>query len=63
MTSRSLIAVIEPGSCFAGSLLELALAADRSYLLAGVFETRFTPGDPDAEPGRPSPWGRSTSGR
>ncbi len=46
VTSRSLIAVIEPGSCFAGSLLELALAADRSYQLAGVFEDI----DPDAEP-------------
>lgn len=33
VTSRSLYAVIEPGSCFAGSLLELALAADRSYML------------------------------
>jgi len=38
VTSRSLLALIEPGSCFAGSLLELALAADRSYQLAGVFE-------------------------
>jgi len=38
VTSRSLIALIEPGSCFAGSMLELALAADRSYMLAGVFE-------------------------
>jgi benzoyl-CoA-dihydrodiol lyase len=38
VTSRSLIALIEPGSCFAGSLLELALAADRSYQLAGTFE-------------------------
>jgi len=38
VTSRSLIALIEPGSCFAGSLLELALAADRSYMLLGVFE-------------------------
>src|ERR1017187_4541473 len=37
VTSRSLIALIEPGSCFAGSLLELALAADRSYMLSGVF--------------------------
>ena len=46
VTSRSLIAVIEPGSCFAGSLLELALAADRSFQLAGVFEDK----DPDAEP-------------
>ena len=46
VTSRSLIAVIEPGSCFAGSLLELALAADRSFQLAGVFEDK----NPDAEP-------------
>ncbi len=36
VTSRSLIALIEPGSCFAGSLLELALAADRSYMLSGL---------------------------
>jgi benzoyl-CoA-dihydrodiol lyase len=34
VTSRSLYAIIEPGSCFAGLLLELALAADRSYMLA-----------------------------
>ncbi|HEX6684866.1 MAG TPA: 2,3-epoxybenzoyl-CoA dihydrolase [Candidatus Limnocylindrales bacterium] len=33
VTSRSLIAVIEPGSCFAGVLLELALACDRQYML------------------------------
>jgi benzoyl-CoA-dihydrodiol lyase len=46
VTSRSLIALIEPGSCFAGSLLELALAADRSYMLAGVFEDA----DPGSEP-------------
>jgi benzoyl-CoA-dihydrodiol lyase len=32
--SRSLFAVIDEGSCFAGSLFELALAADRSYMLA-----------------------------
>jgi benzoyl-CoA-dihydrodiol lyase len=38
VTSRSLIALLEPGSCFAGSLLELALAADRSFQLSGVFE-------------------------
>jgi benzoyl-CoA-dihydrodiol lyase len=36
VTSRSLFALIEPGSCFAGTLLELALAADRSYMLAGT---------------------------
>jgi benzoyl-CoA-dihydrodiol lyase len=34
VSSRSLFALIEPGSCFAGSLFELALAADRSYMLA-----------------------------
>ena len=38
VSSRSLIALIEPGSCFAGTLLEVALAADRSYMLDGVFE-------------------------
>ncbi len=32
VTSRSLFAIIEPHSCFAGSLLELALAADRIYM-------------------------------
>ena len=34
VSSRSLFALIEPGSCFVGSLLELALACDRSYQLA-----------------------------
>ena len=34
LSSRSLFALIEPGSCFAGSFLELALACDRSYMLA-----------------------------
>src|SRR5207237_2126157 len=53
VTSRSLIALIEPGSCFAGSLLDLALAADRSYMLAGVFEDSASP-DPAAPP-RASP--------
>ena len=33
VSSRSLFALIEPGSCFAGTLLELALACDRSYQL------------------------------
>jgi benzoyl-CoA-dihydrodiol lyase len=32
VTSRSIYAIIEPGSCFAGTLLELALAADRVYM-------------------------------
>ena len=35
LTSRSLVALIEPGSCFAGTLAELVLAADRSYMLVG----------------------------
>ena len=30
ITARSFFALVEPGSCFAGTLLELALAADRS---------------------------------
>ncbi len=46
VTSRSLLALVEPGSCFAGSLLELAFAADRSFQLAGVFEDVA----PDAAP-------------
>ena len=37
MTSRSLVALIEPGSCFAGTLAELAFAADRSYMAIGEF--------------------------
>jgi len=32
VTSRSIYALVEPGSCFAGTLLELALAADRVYM-------------------------------
>ena len=35
LTSRSLVALIEPGSCFAGTLAELAFATDRSYMLVG----------------------------
>ncbi len=46
VTSRSLFAVIEPGSCCAGSLLEIALACDRQYMLEGVLEDV----DPDADP-------------
>ena len=43
LSSRSLLAFIEPGSCFAGSLLELVLAADRSYMLDGSFESQDLP--------------------
>ena len=38
VTSRSIIALIEPGSCFTGTLLEFALAADRSFMLDGTLE-------------------------
>jgi benzoyl-CoA-dihydrodiol lyase len=34
LTAKSFFAIIDPGSCFAGNLLELALAADRSYMLS-----------------------------
>ena len=37
-TSRSIFALVEPGSCFAGSLAEMVFAADRSYMLEGTFE-------------------------
>ena len=43
VSSRTLIAVIDRGSCFAGTLFELALAADRSYMLD-------LPDEPDAAP-------------
>ena len=43
VSSRSLFALIDEGSCFAGSFLELALACDRSYQLA-------LPDEPDATP-------------
>jgi benzoyl-CoA-dihydrodiol lyase len=35
LTSRTLVTLIEPGSCFAGTLAELIFAADRSYMLVG----------------------------
>jgi benzoyl-CoA-dihydrodiol lyase len=35
LTSRSLVALIEPGSCFVGTLAELAFACDRSFMLSG----------------------------
>jgi benzoyl-CoA-dihydrodiol lyase len=45
VTARTLVALVEPGSCFAGTLAEIALAADRSFMLIGERE-----GD-----GRPAP--------
>ncbi len=38
LTSRSLVALIEHGSCFAGPLAEIAFAADRSYMMEGEFD-------------------------
>lgn len=38
MTSRSLVALIENGSCFTGVLAELLFAVDRSYMMEGEFE-------------------------
>ncbi len=38
LTSRSLVALVEPGSCFAGLLAEIVFACDRSYILSGQFE-------------------------
>jgi benzoyl-CoA-dihydrodiol lyase len=43
VSSRSLFALVKPGSCFAGTLAELAFAADRTYMLA-------LPDDPDGAP-------------
>ncbi len=38
VTSRTIVAMIEPGSCFAGTFAEIAFAADRSYMLIGQME-------------------------
>jgi benzoyl-CoA-dihydrodiol lyase len=38
VSARSLIALVEPGSCFTGTLLELVFIADRSYMLDGQME-------------------------
>jgi len=38
LTSRSLVALVEPGSCFVGTLAELVFASDRSFMLIGGFE-------------------------
>jgi benzoyl-CoA-dihydrodiol lyase len=43
VSSRSLFALIEPGSCFTGTLLELALACDRSYHLVLPDDAARTP--------------------
>jgi benzoyl-CoA-dihydrodiol lyase len=45
-TSRSLFALIEAGSCFAGAVAEIAFAADRSFMLEGQFEDDDEPKPP-----------------
>ncbi len=47
LTSRSLVALVEPGSCFAGMLAEILFAVDRSYMAQGAFRGR--------QPRRPRP--------
>ena len=46
LSARSIFATIRPGSCFVGILAELALAADRTYMLDGVFEDDDEPAPP-----------------
>ncbi len=38
VTARSLVTLVEPGSCFAGTLAEIVLASDRAYMLAGTMQ-------------------------
>jgi benzoyl-CoA-dihydrodiol lyase len=38
LSARTLVSLATPGSCFAGTLAELLLAADRSFMLEGTFE-------------------------
>jgi len=48
-----LFALIEPGSCFAGTLLELALACDRQFMLNGLPDGDLAP-QPGPEPAQPA---------
>ena len=43
VTSRSLVALVEPGSCFAGTLAESLFACDRTYMLTGTSEEDTSP--------------------
>lgn len=43
VTSRTLVTLIEPGSCFAGTLAELVFAADRAYMLIGQMDGANVP--------------------
>jgi len=46
VSARSLITLIEPGSCFTGTLAELVLVADRSFMLEGTWEDLAEPPEP-----------------
>ena len=46
VSARTLIATVEPGSCFSGTLAELLLAADRSFMLDGTWEDADEPPPP-----------------
>ncbi len=50
LTARSAFAIVEPGNCFAGSLLELALASDRIYMLDDQYMDEAEPGLGDPAP-------------
>ena len=50
VTSRSLFALIEPGSCFAGPLAELAFACDRQFMLNGPWDVAPVAGQAPAPP-------------
>ena len=43
LTSRSLVTLVEPGSCFAGFLTEIIFASDRSYMAEGIFDESNNP--------------------
>ena len=43
LTSRSLVTLIEPGSCFGGFLSEIIFASDRSYMAEGIFDDSNNP--------------------
>ena len=50
VSSRSIVTLVEPGSCYTGTLLELVLAADRSYMLDGVLEDQTCRRQPSVRP-------------
>ncbi len=51
LTAKSFFAIVEPGSCFAGNLLELLLASDRSYMLNNPEEAQTSVGVSDMNAG------------